>query len=136
MEPFDLEKWKTGEYEVVTRDGTVVKGLCNFNEYGDRSQLPLVGVIDGLKRSWFLNGMVYENKSFHPFHPKDLMLRKPSRIFYGLYGGNAYVSCYTYEVSEQQAKTLAYNYKQLVKFTEQKQTDGTWKLLSVEIVDV
>ena len=49
MEKFDLEKWKTGDYDVVTRNGKKVRIICTDRNVGEYSIVALIAEDDCLE---------------------------------------------------------------------------------------
>ncbi len=83
--PFDLEKWKTGKYDVVSRDGRLVEILKT-----DLKAVETIVIIynqkDGSQHAFAItgNGRVF----FHEDHEDDLFLIPKTRtVWVNLYKG-------------------------------------------------
>ena len=78
---FNLQKWQTGEYDVLTRAGKEVTQLTCFEL---SSHTLLVGIFDDRVCDWNTSGAYLSNNSSHRIY--DLFLRlKVKTTYYNVY---------------------------------------------------
>ena len=74
---FNLEKYNSGEYDVVTRSGKPVKIAGVNNDAMDYNKI--AGWVDKVLQAWFINGFIYRgDKSGY-----DLFLIPKNKIIKG-----------------------------------------------------
>lgn len=66
LNPFDLTKALSGEYEIFTRDGRKVEQLFYFDKASVVYDQRLFGVVDESVQSWRDNGMYSVSDVSHP----------------------------------------------------------------------